>query len=634
MTNPVAAPKALPALAPDDKRVSKGMPLLDGWIDFSGLSAAGTPPVDRHDPVSAQTLIEHPGLRLAFDSLHADHYCDADGMTICIGAPCIGGMGNSGDARAIARAYRERGEKAWISILGRFAIVHLDLRHRAVFLVTDRFGVRPLCYARHGTNLWFSDRADAIARHHPARISPQAIYDYLYFHVIPAPRTIFEGVSRLAPARWLRVDAAGVRETDTWCPRFSVHVAEPVADLAKRFATLLEQAVGRELDGGAVGAFLSGGTDSSTVLGMLCRKRGRAAAAFSIGFEDESYDEMAYARIAARHFGAEHHEYYVTPDDLLRDMPAVAAYYDQPFGNSSALPAFCCAKLAQAHGIDKMLAGDGGDELFGGNTRYAKQKVFESYYTLPGAVRHRILEPAFTGDSPARRLPLLRKIASYVEQARVPMPDRTQTYNLLDRFGTTSVFTPTLLAQVDSRQPLLLQRSVYEGSAGAAFVDRMLAFDWRFTLADTDLPKVSATTRMAGLAVGFPMLDDDLVDFSLALPASYKVRGLTLRWFFKRALQDFLPREIIRKKKHGFGLPFGPWLLRHDGLRNSTMAAVDRLVERKLIRRVFAEDLFSTHLAEHAGYYGEMVWILTMLELWFEAHASGFSLEAGNSQIS
>ncbi len=149
-------------------------------------------------------------------------------------------------------------------------------------------------------------------------------------------------------------------------------------------------------------------------------------------------------------------------------------------------------------------------------------------------------------------------------------------------------------------------------------LDRMLAFDWRYTLAENDLPKVCGTAALAGMEVGFPLLDDDLLAFSLRLPTAYKLRGLKLRWFFKEALRGFLPDEIIAKKKHGFGLPFGVWLTRHPALRAFAEQALRRLATREIVRPAFIEEVLNQRLAEHPGYYGNMVWILITLELWFQ----------------
>ena len=512
------------------------------------------------------------------------------------------------------------------SLRGRFAIIHIDLQHARATLVTDRFAVFPLCFSIVGSRIAFSDRADSVPLTSPREIDPQAIFNYVYSHVIPAPRTIFRGVERMQPATELSFDATGVHSRSTWIPAFAAKHDFNESRERERFLTLFRQSIEREVTTPRIGAFLSGGTDSSTVVGLLGQVTGKPVDSFSIGFDAGGYDEMSYARLAAGHFNARHHEHYVTPDQLVRAIPAVAAHYDQPFGNSSAVPAYYCAQLASQHGVDKLLAGDGGDELFGGNTRYARQKVFDAYFAVPSLIRRRVIEPLLFGPRIGRRLPVVKKAVSYVEQARLPMPQRMETYNLLDRFGADSVFTSSFLQRVNRDEPQALQRDVYRRSDADSIVDRMLAYDWRFTLTDSDLPKVIFSAQLAGETVGFPLLDDELVDFSLDLPASMKVRGLTLRHFFKGALRGFLPDEILRKKKHGFGLPFGPWLMRDASLAHFARSALERLAERGFIRRELVHDLFSNRLGEHSGFYGEMVWVLMMLEHWLERRAPDFKL--------
>jgi asparagine synthase (glutamine-hydrolysing) len=308
---------------------------------------------------------------------------------------------------------------------------------------------------------------------------------------------------------------------------------------------------------------------------------------------------------------------------LVRSIPNVAAHYDQPFGNSSAVPAFYCARMAKLDGGSHILAGDGGDELFGGNTRYAKERVFGLWSGVPALLRGPLLEPLL--DNPlTHAIPGVRKGASYVRQARVPMPDRMQTYNLLMRLGLNDLLTPEFLARVDSEGPRTDQRKVWAEIGNTRLLDRMLAFDWRYTLAENDLPKVVGTTQLAGVNVGFPLLDDRLVDFSMQLPPNYKLRGFKLRWFFKEALRGFLPDEILTKKKHGFGLPFGPWTLKHTGLKALAQESLNSMVERGLVRHEFVRRLFTEFLPAHPGYYGEMVWILMMLEQWLRRHAPGY----------
>ncbi|EKD97797.1 MAG: hypothetical protein ACD_23C00740G0001, partial [uncultured bacterium] len=244
-----------------------------------------------------------------------------------------------------------------------------------------------------------------------------------------------------------------------------------------------------------------------------------------------------------------------------------------------------------------------------------------------GTVRGSVMEPLL-GTGLAGRLPLLRKAASYVEQASVPMPDRLQMYNLITRLGIEQVLSKDFLAQVDISAPLQRQRKVWASAQTTHNTNRELAFDWRYTLAESDLPKVSGTTRLAGLEVGFPMLDDDLLAFSLRLPVDYKLKGLKLRWFFKEALRGFLPDEIITKKKQGFGLPFGVWATRNEALLKLASESVRGLVDRGILQAEFVDILLAKRLYEHPGYFGEMIWISMMLEQWLRAHAPDYALAA------
>jgi len=525
--------------------------------------------------------------------------------------------------QAALRGGREAAMAAAAATRGDFAVALRDGEGRA-FLAVDRFAARTLCYRVTDGKLQFAERADALVAA-DAALDPQALFDYLYFHVVPSPQTVFAAVQRLPPGHALWFEDGQARVTPYWAPRFEEARAPSFDALRDEFRSLLRESVARALDGGKPACFLSGGTDSSTVAGMIGEVTGRAAATYSIGFEAEGYDEMAFARIAAQRFGTEHHEYYVTPDDLVRSIPAMAAHFDQPFGNSSALPAYYCALKAREDGVTRLLAGDGGDELFGGNSRYAKQRVFGVYDHLPGALRHGLLEPLF-GLPGISRVPGLKKGASYIEQARVPLPDRLQMYNLMLRLGPQDVLTPQALAGMDLQGPLKQQREVWACVGDASDVNKMLAFDWRYTLAESDLPKVRAATALAGVEVAYPMLDRALLDFSLRLPTSYKLRGLKLRWFFKEALRGFLPDEIIAKKKQGFGLPFGVWANRHAGLKRLAEDSLHSLGRRGIVRADFIDTLLTKLLPEHPGYYGEMVWILTMLEQWLQAKAPGFVL--------
>jgi asparagine synthase (glutamine-hydrolysing) len=556
--------------------------------------------------IARPTLVQHDGMTLAL--MGHPRWRDRTGVAL--------------DPVQFAVGLRERGRDALAGLGGDFALAAWDETQRRGLLAVDRIGVQPLVYGLPGGTLMFGSTLDLVLGDGglERRLSMQAVFDYLYYHVTPGPDTIFEGIRRVPPGHCIEFGARGAGEPVPYSAlRFEENHGARLQDLKQEFIELVRDSVRDAADGDASGSFLSGGTDSSTVSGMLGRVTGRPARTFSMGFDVPGYDETEYARIAARHFATEHHEYYVTPRDVVEAVPMVAAAYDQPFGNASAVPAFCCARYAREHGIRRLLAGDGGDELFGGNERYAKQHLLALYHRMPGAVRRGVVEPVLLNLPGVGAVPPLRKLRSYVEQARVDMPLRYESYNLMQHFGVAQMFTPDFLAAVDPRHPLELLSQAHAPYAEDSLINQMLAIDLRFVLADGDLPKVLHTCNLAEVDVSFPLLDDRIIDFSLRLPSSLKLRGTQLRWFFKEALRDFLPAEIITKKKHGFGLPVGRWLIDHQPLFELAMDSIERLRPRGILRPQFVKELVDVKLREHPGYYGTMVWVLMMLGLWLDS---------------
>jgi asparagine synthase (glutamine-hydrolysing) len=346
---------------------------------------------------------------------------------------------------------------------------------------------------------------------------------------------------------------------------------------------------------------------------MLRQVTGEAPRTFSIGFDAQGFDEVGYARIAARRFKTRHKEYYVTPDDVVSAVPRIAAVHDQPFGNSSAVPTYYCAKLARDDGVDTLLGGDGGDELFGGNARYATQYFYSLYGDLPQPLRQTVLEPVL-GLLP--EVGIVGKARRYMAHASLPMPARYDHYNLLQRLGPETIFTAGFLDGVCRAAPAAQMERAYRASNADSLINRMLALDFKYTLADNDLPKVVRSSELAGVDARFPLLHDEVVAFSARLPPGLKLRGPRLRYFFKKALQEFLPPEIITKTKHGFGMPFGRWLHSHDPLRQLAFESLSDLKRRDIVRAEFIDQLTGVHVKSHADYYGTMVWILMMLEQW------------------
>ena len=523
-----------------------------------------------------------------------------------------------GAARALAQGYGSKGTGVLAALSGACALAILDRRGEAVLSI-DRMGTRPLCYCVVARTLVFGSTLEAISAFpgSTAEIDRQAIYDYVYFHMVPGPRTIHAGRHRLLPGSLLTWRNGESATRPYWEMRYAEDEKRPMPELKRDFLAVLRKGVREAAQGGAVGTFLSGGTDSSTVAGILGEVTGHPARTYSIGFEAQGYDEMGYARIAARHFGTQHHEYYVTPADVVSAIPRIAEVHDQPFGNSSAVPTYFCAKLAKDDGVDVLLGGDGGDELFGGNERYAKQYLYSLYSDLPRGLRKGLIEPvAFLPPE----IGIAGKVQRYIRNASLPMPARYDNYNFVERLGAGNMFTPEFLGTVDGRQPPMMLDHAYGNARAHSLINRMLALDLRFTLADNDLPKVARACELAGLEVRFPLLDDAVVSFSSALAPRLKLRGTRLRYFFKESLRGFLPDEIIAKTKHGFGLPLGPWLQTHRPLRQLALDSLADLKKRGVVRPEFINELTSTHVESHAGYYGTMVWVLMMLEHWLKRH--------------
>ncbi len=522
-------------------------------------------------------------------------------------------------AVALARLWRAHGNDAPAHIHGSFSLALIDHEQDCVFLALDRIGDHALAFAAHPDACVFASRADLVAAH-PAvgrELDPQGLFNYLYFHVVPAPGSVYQGVEKLLPGQWATCKGGQVKRGFYWALKYRDAPRHDFEEQKARFLDLIRDGVTRAKGDDEVATFLSGGTDSSTVSGMLKKVAGQART-YSIGFPAAGFDEMEYARLAGKHFGLDMHEYYMRPEDIMEALPIISAYYDEPFGNDSAVPAYFCAKLAAADGHKILLAGDGGDEYFGGNARYAKQKVFEAYHQLPGFLRGGLIEPLANLPGMGALGPGA-KLQSYLRQANTPLPERMESYNFIYRQPLSEMFTADFLAGIDEHQPHDWLKEVYDRADSQSYINRMLHLDIKFTLADNDLRKVGGMTEAAGIEVRYPLMDDAIVDFSGEIPPDWKVKGQYLRWFFKTALKGFLPDEIIDKSKHGFGLPFGVWARDYAPLRERIEDRLSDFRKRGLLTPAYIDHLRDEHLSGHATYFGKMLWVMLTLEEWLAA---------------
>ena len=528
------------------------------------------------------------------------------------------------DAHLIAMLYLRYGLQTFEKLRGPFSICIIDKKNQKLTVVTDKFGIKPVIYYSDGKHLIFGPKIKAVLSAPQSKVDEidyEAVVDYINLSAIPTPKTIYKGVKKLPPGHFL------VIKKDEMSPHISkyydIEYSEKRADedyFLKKLPLSIEDSVKTILEyevlrGSRVGAFLSGGTDSSTVTGMLKKLAGNVKS-FSIGFDEPGYNELSYARITSKHFGSEHYEYIVTPDDVLKALDFILDVYDEPFGNASAVPSYFCALLAKKNGIDTLFAGDGGDEIFGGNERYASNSIFSIYHKIPPILRKGFIEPVISRVPVS--IPLVDKGRKYIRRVNIPQPDRFFSYNPVASIGMDRIFSTDLLNRLDGYDPLAWTRKLYSDVKAEEELNRLLYIDMKFTITDNDLRKVTAMSEKAGVRVCYPLLDHRLVDFAATIPASLKVKGTKLRYIFKKALKGFLPPEVIDKKKHGFGLPIGIWIRTKDNISSfvrETLLNPDCTIT-PFFRNDFIKELFRLHGTTGAAFYGDIIWLLLMLELW------------------
>ncbi len=529
-----------------------------------------------------------------------------------------------GDAAALRLAFKRWGDALFDKVGGDFALVILDPQSGSGLLATDRMGVHGLYYGEMDGVLVFGSTADLV-RGYPgfgATIPPQAIYNYLHAYVCRSPGTIYAEQRKLGPGECLRWRNGAARVESYWSTSFSPDRRQSHGELATKLVAEVREAVRRSLPGGrgeGVGAFLSGGLDSSTVSGMLSELADGPVDTFTIGFDEKSYNEMHYADATSRKFGTRSHRFYLTPEDVVRAAPRIAAHFDEPFGNSSAVPVYYCAAHARAENITCLLAGDGGDEILAGNSRYLEQQKYERYRRLPPLMRDGI-------GILANNMPFLRstrlwsRARHYIARAETPLPERLDAFSFYQIARMSEVFEPEVLQTLDLDAPWREMRTTYFAASSDESLHRMMHLDLKQTLADNDLKKVTAMCELADIDVRFPFLDDDLVAFCATIPPALHLKDGRLRAFFKDAFEGFLPSEVIKKKKHGFGMPFYEWTRDHPELRALAYDSLLSLRGRHLLRGEFIDNVMLNHARVESTPYDGLVWDLMMLELWLQNH--------------
>ena len=551
--------------------------------------------------------------------------CDADLLNERDLTESIGRGGGKlqagGTAALLVSLYEKFGAGFADKLRGGFSFVLWDRRERQLAAGIDGFGIKRLAYYQDEKVLMIASRVDALARTGEIGldINPRAIVNVLNFSANLAPETIFTKVERLIPGAILHASERGTSVKKYWDMRYGVGDDSNESRLSRKLESVVQESVGSHAKSDrftGMGAYLSGGTDSSTVLGMMTRVTGGPVKSFSIGFQEQPFNELGYADLAAKKFRSAHHTYLVGPGDCFEALPRIVGCFDEPFGNSSAIPTYFCARLAAQNGVQALLAGDGGDELFGGNTRYATDKIFEIYRQLPGVFRKGLIEPVLS------QLPnngaLLRKAHGYVRRANITGVARMLSFQFLQTHAYGDIFEQDFVHALDGYTIVDIPAGHYAKAPAADHLDRLLYVDLKITLADNDLPKVTCVSELAGIRTRFPFLDRAVAEFSGRIPARLKLKGLEKRYLFKQAFRELLPIEIIKKKKHGFGIPVATWMKSDKRMRELSRDTLlsSRAFGRGYFRKQFVEELFRRHDEDDSTFYGDTLWTFLTLELW------------------
>jgi asparagine synthase (glutamine-hydrolysing) len=517
----------------------------------------------------------------------------------------------SSDTETIVHAYEQWGEDAIAWLRGMFAVALWDAKARTLLLARDRAGIKPLHYVEADGRLYFGSEiksliaAGAVDR----RLDLEALDHYLSFLYAPRDRSMFAGVRKLPPGHLLRwTDGrADVR------PFWEIDASEPFDgtgdEAAAHLRAVLADAVRSHMVSDVpLGAFLSGGVDSSIVVGLMAEVSDRPVQTFSIGFDEPEFDELEHARAVARHFRTDHHEFVVRPD-AVTVLDRLTAHFDEPFADSSAIPTWYVSEVASRH-VTVVLSGDGGDELFGGYDRYLPHPRVARFDRLkvPG-IRQAAgaLWPALPHGTRGKNF--LRHVsksedARYLDAIAFFQPDEKQ-----------ALYTRDVRREIDGRSADAWYARRLQRFAGLPAHSRMMRLDFETYLPGDVLTKVDRMSMAHSIESRVPLLDNHVVDFAASLPAALKIRDGRRKHILKEAVRDLLPDDVLSRRKQGFGVPLGAWF--RGGLADllSDVLASPRTRQRGYFEPAFVDRLVDEHRTGRRDHTLRL-WQLMVFELW------------------
>ncbi|HEX8370377.1 MAG TPA: asparagine synthase (glutamine-hydrolyzing) [Pyrinomonadaceae bacterium] len=516
------------------------------------------------------------------------------------------------DTETIVHAFEEYGADCVSHLRGMFAFAIWNKRDESLFIARDRVGKKPLFYAlTEQGNFVFGSEMKVLLTHGEIskEIDFSALDAYLTFGYVPEEFCIFKNVYKLLPGHFLTFKNGEIKTQKYWDFNYrKVSGIKTEAEYIEILREKIKDAVKiRLISEVPLGAFLSGGVDSSSVVAMMSRILDAPVKTFSIGFNEDSFNELKYARVAAKHFETEHHEFIVTPD-LVETVDELVWHFDEPFADSSALPTFMVSKMARDY-VTVVLSGDGGDELFAGYTRYVVDRRRSGMANLPAFVRRNLR--VFSES-----LPHGAKGRNYLYNVSLDAIDRyidsISQYNALRK---KSLYSKDFQSKLNGNSGALRYRNIADSISTGNAIDNLLYLDSKTYLPADILTKVDRMSMAASLEARVPLLDHELIEFVTQIPSDLKMKGFETKYIFKKAMEGIVPQEILYREKQGFGVPIEEWI------NNQLRARMhETLLERRTLERgYFEKSYIQTLLDEHAKRrrdHSHALWILWMLELW------------------
>jgi asparagine synthase (glutamine-hydrolysing) len=518
------------------------------------------------------------------------------------------------DTETIVHGYEEWGEQVFTKLRGMFAIALWDGRTRTLLVARDRAGIKPLYFAEAGGRLFFGSEAKCLLVNPEVdrRLDANALDHYLAYQYTPRDGSIFQGIHKLRPGHYLKASGESVTTEQYWqLPVITLRRAQARDEpqTLEQLRSVLGDAVRSHMISDVpLGAFLSGGIDSSLVVALMAQASNRPVKTFSIGFDEAEFDELPHARRVAQHLGTDHHELVVRPD-ALGILDRVVWHFDEPFADSSAIPTWYVSEMARRH-VTVVLSGDGGDELFGGYTRYLPHPLAESFDRLAPGVGRVVAAAAWRAlPHGARGKNFLRHVAQNPKGRYI---DSMTFYHADER---RALLSPTLRAEVDDWDAERYFITPFERFRALPLEEQLMAFDFETYLPEDTLVKVDRMSMAHSIESRVPLLDHLVIEFAATLPAALKMPGGRLKHLLKELAFSLVPREILDRPKQGFAVPVGEWFrgALRDAFGDILGSPLTR--QRGYFNSAFVDRVLTEHLSGRRDHSAQL-WMLLIFELW------------------